>query len=144
MICIRLERYPSGTIKKLQARSTGPFEVLKKLESNVYAIDIPSNYGIISIFNIANLLSFKGPIVTPHDPFDEPLSSSLANLILGLKPFFFLKRHIKILLMLFWMSNLSSPRMEQFNTSWFVGEDDSSLIEHESLERSCNSSIPLF
>ena len=49
MICIRLERYPSGTIKKLQARSTGPFEVLKKLESNVYAIDIPSNYGIISI-----------------------------------------------------------------------------------------------
>ena len=89
MICIRLERYPTGTIKKLQARSTGPFEVLKTLESNVYAIDIPSNYGIISIFNIANLLSFKGPIVTPHDPFDEPLSSSLANLILGLKPFIF-------------------------------------------------------
>ena len=89
MICIRLERYPTGTIKKLQARSTGPFEVLKTLESNVYAIDIPSNYGIISIFNIANLLSFKGPTVTPHDPFDEPLSSSLANLILGLKPFIF-------------------------------------------------------
>ena len=41
MICIRLERYPSGTVKKLQARSIGPFEVLKKLESNVYSIDIP-------------------------------------------------------------------------------------------------------
>ena len=89
MICIRLERYPSGTVKKLQTCSSGPLEVLKKLESNVYAIDIPSNYGISSIFNIANLLSFKGATVTPHDPFDEPLSSSLANLILGLTPFFF-------------------------------------------------------
>uniref|UniRef100_A0A2N9EPA1 Chromo domain-containing protein n=1 Tax=Fagus sylvatica TaxID=28930 RepID=A0A2N9EPA1_FAGSY len=34
MIRIRPERFPSGTVKKLQARSAGPFKVLKRIGSN--------------------------------------------------------------------------------------------------------------
>ena len=65
MICIRPERYPSGTVTKLQARSVGPFKVLKKLGPNAYVIDIPSDYGISSTFNIVDLIVFKGPVVIP-------------------------------------------------------------------------------
>lgn len=63
MICIKPERYPFGIVKKLQAYSASPFKILKKLGSNVYAIDIPSNYGISSTFNVVDLLSFKGPTI---------------------------------------------------------------------------------
>ena len=79
MIRIRPERYPSGIVKKLQACIAGPFKVLKKLGPNAYVIDIPSDYGISSIFNIADLLAFRGPAVIPYDPFDDPPSSSLTN-----------------------------------------------------------------
>lgn len=94
MICIKPERYPFGIVKKLQAYSASPFKILKKLGSNVYAIDIPSNYGISSTFNVVDLLSFKGPTIIhlfPYDPFDDPFSSSLANLIPDLTPFVFPK-----------------------------------------------------
>ena len=65
MIRIRPERYPLGTIKKLQARSAGPFKVLKKLGPNAYVIDILSDYDISSTFNIVDLIVFKGPVVIP-------------------------------------------------------------------------------
>ena len=97
MIHIKLEWYPSGIIKKLQGRSVGPFKVLKKLGPNAYVIDIPSNYGISSTFNIADLLAFKGPAVIPYDPFDDPPSSSLANPVPNPTPSCFQKAHKDII-----------------------------------------------
>ena len=38
MIRIRPERFPSRTVKKLQAHSAGPFKVLKQIGSNMYVI----------------------------------------------------------------------------------------------------------
>uniref|UniRef100_A0A2N9ICA7 Integrase catalytic domain-containing protein n=1 Tax=Fagus sylvatica TaxID=28930 RepID=A0A2N9ICA7_FAGSY len=46
MIRIRPERFPSGTVKKLQARSAGPFKVLKRIGSNAYVIELPPDYGM--------------------------------------------------------------------------------------------------
>uniref|UniRef100_A0A2N9G4P9 Reverse transcriptase n=1 Tax=Fagus sylvatica TaxID=28930 RepID=A0A2N9G4P9_FAGSY len=46
MIRIRPERFPSGTVKKLQARSAGPFKVLKRIGSNAYVIELPSDYAL--------------------------------------------------------------------------------------------------
>jgi len=43
------------TVKKLHARSTGPFQVLKKLTDNAYVIGIPKDFGISSTFNIEDL-----------------------------------------------------------------------------------------
>ncbi|GFZ18574.1 hypothetical protein Acr_27g0003130 [Actinidia rufa] len=50
MVRIRPEPYPSGTARKLCARSAGPFKVLKRIGPNAYVIDLPpdSNEQIIS------------------------------------------------------------------------------------------------
>ena len=60
-------------------------------------IDIPSDYGISSTFNIADLLAFKGPTVIPYDPFDDPPSSSLANPVPSPTPSCFQKAHKDII-----------------------------------------------
>ena len=61
MIRIRPERFPSRTIKKLQAYSAKPFKVLKRMGPNAYVIDLPHDYGISSSFNIENLVAYKTP-----------------------------------------------------------------------------------
>ncbi|XP_050278133.1 uncharacterized protein LOC126719643 [Quercus robur] len=66
-------QFPSGIIKKLQARSVGPFKVLKRMGPNAYVIDLPHDYGISSSFNIKDLVAYKSPIVISGTPFDEPL-----------------------------------------------------------------------
>ena len=100
MICIRSKRYPLGTIKKLQARNTGPFKVLKKLGPNAYVIDIPSDYGISSTFNIVDLIAFKGPVVIPYDPFDDPPFPTLINLVPSPTPSCFQKTHKDIIVVI--------------------------------------------
>uniref|UniRef100_A0A2N9GGF1 RNA-directed DNA polymerase n=1 Tax=Fagus sylvatica TaxID=28930 RepID=A0A2N9GGF1_FAGSY len=73
MIRIRPERFPSVSVKKLQARSAGPFKILKRVGPNAYLLDLPSDYGISSTFNIEDLVAFKGTAVIPDAPFDDPL-----------------------------------------------------------------------
>ncbi|KAG6778073.1 hypothetical protein POTOM_017918 [Populus tomentosa] len=62
MVLVRLkpERFPSGSFTKLNARRAGPFHVIKKLGSNAYVIDLPSDFGISPIFNIEDITAFKG------------------------------------------------------------------------------------
>ena len=69
MIQIRPERFPPGAVKKLTARSAGPFRILKKINPNVYVTDFPPDFGISSTFNISDLVAYKG------SPFnlDNPL-----------------------------------------------------------------------
>ena len=77
MIRIRPERFPSGSVKKLQARSAGPFKILKRVGPNAYLLDLPPDYGISSTFNIEDLVAFKGTAVIPDTPFDDPLPDPL-------------------------------------------------------------------
>ena len=62
MIWIRPKWFPSGTVKKLQARSAGPFKVLKQMGPNAYVIDLSHDYGISFSFNIEDLVAYKSPI----------------------------------------------------------------------------------
>ncbi len=127
MIHIRPKRFPSGTAKKLQARSAGPFKVLKWIGSNAYVIELPYDYGISSTFNIVDLVAYKGPTTILDEPFLmihllTPLPPPLALTLTPSPPT--CHPHIKNLLMLFWMSRLFSLGMEQFSVSWFDGTDD--------------------
>ena len=81
MIQIRLERFPSGTVKKLQVCSADPFKVLKRMGPNAYVIDLPYDYGISSSFNIEDSVAYKSPTAIPDTPFDEPLLDPIDALI---------------------------------------------------------------
>ena len=73
MIQIRLERFPSRTVKKLQAHSANPFKVLKRMGPNAYVIDLPHDYGISSSFNIEDLVAYKSSTTILDTPFNELL-----------------------------------------------------------------------
>ncbi|KAL5756406.1 hypothetical protein ACOSQ2_021152 [Xanthoceras sorbifolium] len=60
MVCLRPERFSPGSFTKLHARRISPFSVLKKLGSNAYVIDLPREYTFIPIFNVEDLIAFKG------------------------------------------------------------------------------------
>ena len=77
MIRIRPERFPSGTVKKLQAHSAGPLKVLKRMGPNTYVIDLPHDYGISSFFNIEDLVAYKIPTAIPDISFDESLPNPI-------------------------------------------------------------------
>ena len=59
MVLVRLK---PELFTKLHARRTRPFQVTKKLGSNAYVIDLPSEFGISPIFNIEDIIAFKGDI----------------------------------------------------------------------------------
>ena len=74
MVRIHPERFPPGTVKKLHARSAGPFKILTKLNDNAYVIDLPEDFFRINpTFNIEDLVEYKGPNFNPSNPLvDEP------------------------------------------------------------------------
>ncbi|KAL7117671.1 hypothetical protein ACP275_03G087200 [Erythranthe tilingii] len=71
MVRVRPERFPQGIAKKLQARSVGPFKILKRVGSNAYVLELPSDMGISSTFNVEDLIPYKGSVVYPSSPNDS-------------------------------------------------------------------------
>ena len=69
MIRVRPEWFSLETVRKPHVREAGTFKILKKIGSNAYVIDLPSSYGIRSIFNISDLIEYKEPALIPSDPF---------------------------------------------------------------------------
>ena len=81
MIRIRPERFPFGTVKKLQAHSARPIKVLNQMGLNEYVIDLPHDYGISLSFNIEDPVANKSPIAILDTPFDESLPNPIDALI---------------------------------------------------------------
>jgi hypothetical protein len=52
---LRKERFPEQCKSKLKPRADGPFKMLRKINVNVYEIDLPDTYGVSSSFNVADL-----------------------------------------------------------------------------------------
>ena len=68
---MRKERFPSKRKSKIMPRSDGPFEILEQIDPNTYKLDLPGDYGVSAIFNVAN-----------HRPYvdeDEEILSSRSN-----------------------------------------------------------------
>ena len=60
MVRIHPERLPPRANKKLHHINIGPFKVLKKLSSNAYTLELPSDLVIGSTFNVAALTLYRG------------------------------------------------------------------------------------
>ena len=67
MIRMSPERFPQGTAKMLQACSIGPFKILKRLGPNACVLELPPDMGISPIFNVEDLVIFRGPTTSPDD-----------------------------------------------------------------------------
>ncbi|GFY95544.1 AGC (cAMP-dependent, cGMP-dependent and protein kinase C) kinase family protein [Actinidia rufa] len=123
MVRICPEWCPSGTARKLCARSAGLFKVLRRIGPNAYVIDLHPNSGISSTFNIEDLVAFKGNFAIPNDPFFEPIheptiypptTSTIAPTPLPIFPV--PKEHIDAIL----DEQIISTRMLVFNTFCFT------------------------
>ena len=63
MVCMRPERFSLGTVMKLHARSTWPFKILKKINSNAYVVDLQPDFDTSCTFNVENLVSIEVPLI---------------------------------------------------------------------------------
>ena len=77
MIRNRHKQFPSGTNRKLHARSAGPFKVLQGVGPNVYVLDLPLDFGINFTFSTADLVAYQKQHPIPNDPFEMPPNSPL-------------------------------------------------------------------
>ncbi|KAL7148069.1 hypothetical protein ABFS83_06G152600 [Erythranthe nasuta] len=75
MVRVRPERFPQGISKKLQARSVGPFKILKRVGSNAYVLELPSDMGISSTFNVDD-------VIPPNDSIQPSLPFSTSEFLL--------------------------------------------------------------
>ena len=60
IVCIRLERIPKTFSKKLYARAMGPYSIIRKLGSNAYLLESPNDMDISPVFNVEDLLPYRG------------------------------------------------------------------------------------
>ena len=49
-----------GTYKKLKYKKIGPYRIIRKINENAYEVDLPNEYDISPIFNIANIYQYTG------------------------------------------------------------------------------------
>ena len=68
MIRLRPERYATERAHKLHPRAAGPFRIRRKINPNAYDVDIPSDWGIPSTFNICDIILYPGPLTIPTEP----------------------------------------------------------------------------
>ena len=60
MVHIRPERIPKTFSKKLYARAMGPYFIIRKMGSNTYLLDLPNDMDISPVFNVEDLLPYRG------------------------------------------------------------------------------------
>jgi hypothetical protein len=68
---LRKEQFPKQRKSKLQRCADGPFKVLRRVNDNSYEIDLPSKYGVSTIFNITDLSPFIRIEESMMTPFQE-------------------------------------------------------------------------
>jgi hypothetical protein len=57
---LRKERFPELRKSKLMSRVDGPFKVLQRINENAYKLNLPTDFGVSPIFNIADLKLYLG------------------------------------------------------------------------------------
>ena len=72
MVRILPERIPKMFSKKLYVRAMGPYSIIRKMGSNAYLLDLPNDMDISPVFNVEDLLPYRGtfePSTLPSSMF---------------------------------------------------------------------------
>ncbi|WVZ81146.1 hypothetical protein U9M48_028561 [Paspalum notatum var. saurae] len=57
---LRKDRFPDLRKSKLMPRADGPFKIIEKINDNAYKLELPPEFGVSPIFNIADLKLYLG------------------------------------------------------------------------------------
>jgi hypothetical protein len=68
---MRKERFPACRRSKLHSRGDGPFQVLARINNNVYKLDLPGEYNITATFNMSDFSPFYVGDDSRMNPFEE-------------------------------------------------------------------------
>ena len=79
MVRIRLERILKMFSKKLYARAMGPYSIIRKMRSNAYLLNLPNDIDISPVFNVEDLLPYRGTF----EPYTLPSSVSAGEVSKG-------------------------------------------------------------
>jgi hypothetical protein len=66
---LRKDRFLAQCKSKLQSRADGPFKVLERINDNACKIDLPSEYGVSTTFNVSDLSPYYGTEESRTTPF---------------------------------------------------------------------------
>jgi len=58
----------------------GPYQIIKKLGSNAYMLDLPDDLGITHIFNVEDLTLYRGTFEPPSLPFSASAGTQVPKL----------------------------------------------------------------
>lgn len=85
MVHLNKARLQQGVPNKLRMRRLGPCAILAKYGENTYKVDVPSDIGLSPVFNIADLVAYKGPIQGLNCSHSK-VSDDMTNLQLPARP----------------------------------------------------------
>ena len=72
IVCIRPKRIPKTCSKNLYAKAMGPYSIIRKMGYNAYLLDLPNDMDINLVFNVKDLLPYRGtfePSTLPSSVF---------------------------------------------------------------------------
>jgi len=79
MVRLRSEQFSLSTVKKLHARSARPFQILKRINSNIYMVDLSPDFDISCTFNVEDLIPYRGIFDTLSDPLMDERTHDLLS-----------------------------------------------------------------
>lgn len=68
MVHLKPDRFPRATYQKLHSCNAGPFQILRRLDSNVYLLDLPTAVQLSPIFNVADLTAYLAHLQEASSP----------------------------------------------------------------------------
>ena len=76
MIFLKKERIPAGKQNKLKPNKYGPYKITKKINNNVYVVDLSNHMGIFKTFNIADLSLYLPNVELSYLDHNSRMNSS--------------------------------------------------------------------